>query len=225
MALPWTAALCVLLMRAAKLVDDLDSQAKTAAVKLNSDLDSTNATLEAINAPCTSFHGSVSCGTMAQLAQTTKNFGIVAMPRSPRRAGEAERAAVITATAANINQVGARVSALADAGSETLQAANATIAKIGAKVPDTQPLVDAATKTAGDLDKTVVDADALVESPDVGRFMAASAETSVQVSDIAADVHKEADSLTAPQPWWKKLTAYGNTSVNVACLVTHSCPF
>jgi hypothetical protein len=51
------------------------------------------------------------------------------------------------------------------------------------------------------------------------------AGTSVEVHSIAVDVHKEADALTAPKPWYQKLGAYGTTGVNIACLVTHSCPF
>jgi hypothetical protein len=76
-----------------------------------------------------------------------------------------------------------------------------------------------------DIHATTVDLNALVASPDVARFLKASADTSTQFAAIAADVHKEADVLAAPQPWYKKAYNYGNMGVNVACLVTHSCPF
>jgi ABC-type transporter Mla subunit MlaD len=65
----------------------------------------------------------------------------------------------------------------------------------------------------------------LLSSPDITRFLKSSADTSTQVAAIATDVHREADKLSAPQPWYKKVYTYGNTGVNVACLVTHSCPF
>jgi ABC-type transporter Mla subunit MlaD len=76
-----------------------------------------------------------------------------------------------------------------------------------------------------DMHESVTSFNALLTSPDVARFLKASADTSMQVSAIATDVHKEADKLTAPQPWYKHVYAYGNTGVNVACLLTHSCPF
>jgi hypothetical protein len=76
-----------------------------------------------------------------------------------------------------------------------------------------------------DFHATTTNLNALVASPDVARFLKSSADTSVQVAAIATDVHKEADALTAPKPWYTKLGAYGTTGVNVACLVTHSCPF
>lgn len=71
----------------------------------------------------------------------------------------------------------------------------------------------------------VTNLNGLLTSPDVTRFLKASADTSIQVSGIAADIHKESTALTAPKPWYKQLYTYGNTGVNVACLVTHSCPF
>jgi hypothetical protein len=105
-----------------------------------------------------------------------------------------------------------------------LASTEAAVRQAGAMVAGLQPVEVAATKT-------VQDADALVTSPDVTRFLKGSADTSQQVAIIAtqgaavaADVHKEADSLVAPKPWWKQVYTYGNTGVNVACLVTHSCP-
>lgn len=76
-----------------------------------------------------------------------------------------------------------------------------------------------------DTHAAVANFNALLTSTDVAKFMASSAETSAQVAAIATDVHREADRLTAPQPWYKKLYGYGNMGVNIACLATHSCPF
>jgi len=76
-----------------------------------------------------------------------------------------------------------------------------------------------------DVHTTTANLNALVASPDVTRFLKASADTSIQVAAIATDVHKEADKLTAPVPWWHKIGNYTTTGVNVACLITHSCPF
>lgn len=76
-----------------------------------------------------------------------------------------------------------------------------------------------------DTHAAVANFNALLTSTDVAKFMASSAETSAQVAAIATDVHREADRITAPQPWYKKLYGYGNMGVNIACLATHSCPF
>jgi hypothetical protein len=83
-----------------------------------------------------------------------------------------------------------------------------------------------------DFHLTTTNLNTLVSSPDVARFLKSSADSSDQLAiiskhgaGIAADIHKEADALTAPKPWYTKLGAYGTTAVNVACLVTHSCPF
>jgi len=76
-----------------------------------------------------------------------------------------------------------------------------------------------------DTHASITSFNSLLSSTDVTRFLKSSADTSVQISGIASDVRKEADALTKPQPWYKKVYTYGNTGVNVACLVTHSCPF
>lgn len=76
-----------------------------------------------------------------------------------------------------------------------------------------------------DFHATTTNLNSLVASPDIARFLKSSADTSTEVAAIATDVHKEADKLTAPVPWWHKIGNYTTTGVNVACLVTHSCPF
>jgi hypothetical protein len=80
-------------------------------------------------------------------------------------------------------------------------------------------------QTYEDIHRTTTSLNALVASPDIARFLKSSADTSMEVTAIAADIHREADRITAPQPWYKKLYTYGNTGVNIACLATHSCPF
>ena len=115
--------------------------------------------------------------------------------------------------------------ALTDGITPVLASTKSTVDDVGAAVAGLQPVETAATKM-------LTDGDALVNSQDVKRFMKGSADTSQQVAiiatqgaAIATDVHKEADALVAPQPWWHHVYQYGNTGINVACLVTHSCPF
>lgn len=76
-----------------------------------------------------------------------------------------------------------------------------------------------------DIHQTTANLNSLIASPDIARFLKSSADTSMEVAAIAKDVHKEADSLVAPVPWWHKIGNYTTTGVNIACLVTHSCPF
>lgn len=76
------------------------------------------------------------------------------------------------------------------------------------------------------------DFDTKVTSPDVDRALKGMADdtqelalTEAQITAIATDIHKEADSVTKPAPWYRKILNYGNMGVNIACLATHSCPF
>lgn len=83
-----------------------------------------SATLDAVNAPCGSFHGSATCGPLAQLSQTEKNFGIVA----GQTALEVRQSGLIVTTAAdNMNQIGVRVGAAVDQIGGTAKSATATI--------------------------------------------------------------------------------------------------
>ena len=199
-------------------------------------IDGINATLAAINAPCASFHGSATCGPIAQMSQTEKNIGILAGQGALQ---VKQSGALIEATTRNLDRVATSVTGeiaalqgttdaltnTANAGTKTLGELQAQFATAVAKIPDTQPLVDSAKKM-------VDDGDAIATSPDVTRFLKVSADTGVQVSviatqgaGIAVDLHKEADELTAPQPWWSHVYRDSSTAVNIACLITHSCPF
>jgi methyl-accepting chemotaxis protein len=106
-----------------------------------------------------------------------------------------------------------------------IDTANATIGDAGAAIRKLQPVED-------DADRMVKDFDARVTSPDVDRFMKGAADssqqfalTSVQITGIATDVHKQTTAIVAPKPWYVKLGQYGTLGVNIACLATHSCPF
>jgi len=215
--------------------------------KASSTIDGVNKTLATVNAPCTGFHGSVTCGPIAQMSQTTKNIGILAAQGAEQ---VKQTGAVLTSAAGTIQNVGGAVTGTlthvntatdaltgtADAASKSLttlsthinpaiDTANATIGDAGAAIRKLQPVED-------DADRMVKDFDARVTSPDVDRALKGVADTSeqaalttVQITAIATDIRKAADQATAPQPWWKKILNYGTLGVNVACLATHSCPF
>jgi hypothetical protein len=94
-------------------------------------LDGVNKTLAEINAPCSSFHGSASCGTIAQISQTAKNIGILAGQGAlqVKQSGD-----LIQATTRNLDQTGAAVRGLVqhasiavDSVSGTAQAASGAL--------------------------------------------------------------------------------------------------
>ena len=169
------------------------------------------------------------CGTLANVDKAVVKLGDIAVTSQKQ---VQQSGILITAAANNINLVGEHVSDVADslkgtatAATGTLQAAQVDLETANQTIAASKPLLDAATLTVGH-------ADALVESPDVTRFLKSSADTSQQLAlisaqgaGIAADVHKEADALVAPKTFWQSLRQYSATGVNVACLVTHSCPF
>lgn len=169
------------------------------------------------------------CGTLANVDKAVVKLGDIAVTSQKQ---VQQSGVLITAAADNINSVGSHVSGVVDSLKETANAATGTL-KAGQTDLETANQTIAALQTlVGHADKSVEDFDALLDSPDVTRFLKSSADTSQQFSliatqgaFIAGDIHREADLITAPKPWWKKLGDYSTTGVNVACLVTHSCPF
>ena len=130
----------------------------------------------------------------------------------------------LTALSGTAQTASTSLKAISDHLTPLEDATTRTVGQAGTAIAGLQPVETAATKM-------LEDGDTRINSPDVTRFLKASADTSQQVAIIAtqgaavaADVHKEADALVAPKPWWKQVYTYGNTGVNVACLVTHSCP-
>jgi len=204
------------------------------------DLNQITTALTTVNAPCKDNGHQVTCGTLAQVAQTTKNIGIVAAQSAEqvKQSGKLITAAATTITAAgtHANNAMDAISGTAGTASQSLttlsahinpaiDTANATIGDAGAAIRKLQPVED-------DAARMVKDFDARVTSQDVDRALKGVADTSeqaalttVQVTAIATDIRKAADQATAPQPWWKKILNYGTLGVNVACLATHSCPF
>ena len=151
---------CYLLQETAQQVKGAD----VAGVfkKANSSLDSLNATLLAINSPCTSFHGSTSCGVLAQLSQTEKNFGIVAgqSAEQVKQSGQ-----LITAAAGNINLIGQHVNSALDVFAGTSKQATTDLASMNDLFLGAKPLVSHLDAVAISADISVERFNAMLASP------------------------------------------------------------
>ena len=198
-------AVCLLVRETILLERALTATANKIAVasdvSLKPSLDKLNATLDAINAPCVGFHGSVTCGPLAQLSQTEKNVGILA--------GQAalqvrQSATLVNAASEAVTSATADVHTMAVAGTETLGEGKRTLASF-------QPLAASLTRTADASTLTVQHFDALVQSPDLAAAiqhangMTASGDT---ILSNAAEVSTKAkqDYMKARTPWGKFVT-------------------
>jgi hypothetical protein len=193
--------------------------------------------LDTVNDGCHDNGHQVVCGTLQQVAQSTKNIGIVAA-QSAEQVKQSGK--LISAAADTIAAVGDHVNGTMDALTGTAGQATTSLSTITAH---TTPVLDATAaavvtldaqvKTNGStLQKAVGDFDARVSSKEVDQALQGIADTSTQAALttaqlklIAIDARKAADAATAPAPWWKKALNYGTLGVNIACLATHSCPF
>ena len=140
-------------------------------------VDAVNATLAAVSAPCTGFHGSVTCGPIAQMSQAEKNIGILAAQGALQ---VKQSGALITATTQNMdkvtNSVAGEISALqgttaaltttaqtattslqtiTDGLTPILSSTNTTIAQAGITIEGFQPVETVATKSLTDADLVV----------------------------------------------------------------------
>ena len=107
-----------------------------------------SSTLDAINAPCVGFHGSVTCGPIAQLSQTAKNVGIVAglSAQQVKQSG-----VLIDSAAKSVTEVSAHVNRTADALTQTAQGATDTLAEGKRTIAAAQPVLGAFKQDADDI--------------------------------------------------------------------------
>lgn len=149
-------------------------------------VDAVNATLAVVSAPCTGFHGSVTCGPLAQMSQTEKNIGILAAQSALQ---VKQSGALITATTQNMdkvtNSVAGEISALqgttnaltttaqtattslktiTEGVSPVLASTNATITQAGVTIEGFQPVETAATKS-------LTDFNTLLDNPSIPSMM------------------------------------------------------
>ena len=132
-AIAVTAAICLLCWQTATQEQAIGDAATALTRQLNAmpDLAPTvqklNQTVDAINAPCVGFHGSTTCGPIAQLSQTAKNVGIVA----GLSAQQVKQSGVLIDSAAQaVQKVSTDLSGTAQAATGTLNAATGTLTTI-----------------------------------------------------------------------------------------------
>jgi hypothetical protein len=186
-----------------------------------------NSTLDAINAPCSGFHGSTTCGPIAQLSQTEKNIGIVAA----KSAQQVQQSGVlIQATASTLTKAGDSVALLsnhldktADALTETAQGASVALGTANSSIAALLPLESAYTATGQDLDAVIRE-----NSPSLHASLVNVAGMTDNGNGILVDLRKMSDKaehdLDAPKPWWERGLAAGNDLVRAGCLITGRCP-
>lgn len=114
---------------------------------LNATVDGLNGTIAALNAPCVGFHGSVTCGPIAQLSQTEKNIGIVAGQTAlqVRQSGQ-----LVDAATASLRDVSAKASV-------TFDTMNAQLTHVGPVLDSAKGTLDASTTAINGVDARVKD--------------------------------------------------------------------
>lgn len=142
-----------------------------------------NATLDALNAPCVGFHGSVTCGPLAQLSQTEKNVGILAAKSAQQ---VQQSATLVNETAEAIKGAAADVHTMAQAGTGTLNAATGTI--------------DAFQPVIGQTSAAVAHFDALIQSPDVTDTLHNANLITASWAGTSEDFHVWSHKLWNPSP-------------------------
>lgn len=125
-----------------------------AAPNVGPTLAKVNATLDVINAPCVGFHGSVTCGALAQLSQTEKNVGIVA----GQSALQVKQSGVlIDAAATSVKAVSEHVNMAADAATGTLAQAQVDLTSLNTTIKGVAPVLLRADDAIGDVDAFIKD--------------------------------------------------------------------
>ena len=124
--------------------------------KANQVIDTANSTLTALNAPCVGFHGSVTCGPLAQLSQTEKNIGILAgqTVEQVRQTGS-----LVTATATTMTEAGDSIRDVAGKLSGTATAATGLLSAGQTDLETAQPSIAALQPLLSHFDAAVADFD------------------------------------------------------------------
>jgi hypothetical protein len=128
--------------------------ADAAIVQVDGAVATLNGTLAALNAPCTGFHGSVTCGPIAQLSQTEKNVGIMAgqgalqIKQSAVLVQSAARA--VQSASADIHSTSLALTGTANAATGMLQQGQTDLSTMNDSIAATKPLIEASTATVRD---------------------------------------------------------------------------
>lgn len=169
----------------AYLIREGEMDLHSTQVKAQQSLTYLSATLNAVNAPCIGFHGSVTCGPLAQLSQTEKNVGILAA----QAALQVKNSAQISDSAAEaVKGASADIHQIAQNGSQTLQAATGTLQAIQADAVSAQPILAAAQGTVMKLGTAADSLNALLKSEAINRTIKNVADLTGNLNGVASNL-------------------------------------
>jgi hypothetical protein len=189
------------------------------------------ATLDKINAPCTGFHGSVTCGTLAQIGQTTKNMGIVAGLAAEQ---VKQTQPMIVAATNSIQSSSEHINGVADSLTKTANSASGLLQTAKTAVAGFQPVLRSAKLEVDDLRTATLSVNAVavsvnnrVNSPYVTNMMASVSGMSAHWNAISGNfelvTNKFRKDYLAPTPWWKwPIKEFGNTMDIGAAIARHT---
>jgi hypothetical protein len=173
--------------------------------------------VDAIKAPCAGFHGSVTCGPLAQLSQTEKNIGIVA-GQSALQVKQSGK--LIDASAASIQDVAGHLNKTAD-GVTTL------LAQMNDAQTGLTPTLGAY-RDAGVSLNDLLKRKAIAETIDnVDRLSAAAAGTVENLQGITKDAKIETDAMVAPKTKKQKVMEFAppafKLGITLMCFISKTC--
>ena len=208
--------------RAAEGVEQASSKASSKIPDLQKTVDKANSTLDAINAPCTGFHGSVTCGPLAQLSQTEKNVGILAGQSAlqVRQTG-----ALVTAVAQNLDTVGDSVKQTAAHLNKTADAATELTQGLADRVPAT---LDTANSLLRHSDAAMGDLDALLKDHAIHETLDNLQVTTQNIGGITADLRQVSDKETAdflkPVKWYMVPAKRAGEFIDIGAAIARNFP-
>lgn len=171
-----------------------------------------NKTIDAVNAPCAGFHGSVSCGPIAQLSQTEKNIGILAGQATEQVKQSAQ---LVTTSAKAVQKASEDISGVAQHAQGTADAATGLLASAKSTTDTFPPLVGdirAAVQGIPPIEAKASDAlasfNALLNKKSLNDAIDGIGTTSQNVGKLSGDLYVYAHPFLNPDPCkTKKCTA------------------
>lgn len=181
--------------------------------RVASSLDLFDGALATVNRPCSK---GAACGTLADVAKTLNTIrgtaGQVEIAAKHENAqlatldrNEAQLFADLHVTATGAQQLAASLT-------DTSRAATAALGSADGEIQAMQGATRTLNASLAAAQPVLVHADALVTDPSIKRFLAATADTTVQVDGTATDVREVADSVSnkflhpPPKRWWNYIS-------------------
>ena len=214
-------ALCVQTMRQEQAIGDAATALRQSMPDLRGvekTVEKASSTLDAINAPCVGFHGSVTCGPIAQLSQTAKNVGIVAglSAQQVKQSG-----VLIDSAAKSVTEVSAHVNRTADALTQTAQGATDTLAEGKRTIAAIQPVL-------GAFKQDVDDINALLRDEAIHRTLANLDATTQNLGGITLDARLVSDKISAdylrPKTPWSRIGHVGLDLLDIGAMTARHVP-